>query len=108
MPGNVVANLWKPGGFLQPCASYPNKFIPTNSTKLMGPDPMKPSALFNKTLMTFACIKVYALSGSRFVARCGLPSEIRQRHDAIAAQIGCADEKAALFHMAQQPSRPAR
>ncbi len=39
LPGNVVANLWKPDGFLQLCASYPNKFIPTNSPKLMGPDP---------------------------------------------------------------------
>jgi len=46
LPGNIVANLWKPDGFLQLCASYPNKFIPTNSAKLMGPDPgvqaMKP------------------------------------------------------------------
>jgi hypothetical protein len=40
LPGNVVANLWKPDGFLQLCASYPNKFIPTISFKLMSPDPM--------------------------------------------------------------------
>ncbi len=39
LPGNVVANLWKPDGFLQLCASYPNKFISTNSSKFMGPDP---------------------------------------------------------------------
>ncbi|MCK7615782.1 hypothetical protein [Roseibium sediminicola] len=39
LPGNVVANLGKPDGFLQLCASYPNKFIPTISLKLMGPDP---------------------------------------------------------------------
>ncbi len=39
LPGDVVANLWKPEGFPQLCASYPNKFIPPNSSKLRGPDP---------------------------------------------------------------------
>ncbi|ASP33898.1 hypothetical protein CHH27_12130 [Labrenzia sp. VG12] len=33
LPGNVVANLWKPDGFLQLYASYPNKFIPPISLK---------------------------------------------------------------------------
>jgi hypothetical protein len=39
LPGDVVANLWKPDGFLQFCAWYPNKFIPAVSIKQIGPDP---------------------------------------------------------------------
>lgn len=39
LPGNAVASFWKQEGFLQLCAPYPNKFIPSNSLKWKGPDP---------------------------------------------------------------------
>ena len=48
LPGNIVANLWIPDGFPQLCALYPNKFIPTSSSNLIGPDPRHATWFFEQ------------------------------------------------------------